>query len=385
MGFGPRVIVLASLGLIAAGATIDRGEDADSTHEIMARIVTALQVALPPSFDEERFQQAPRRAEILAALEELASHSERLERHSVRGNAGFAFLNHSLAADAREIHERYAHGHFEQSRFLLHNLIDVCVACHSRLPDEAERSLGRTLASHEAIADLPLDARARYEIATRQFDRALATLETWFADPAVSPGDVDLTGEYENYLEVSLRVRRDPQRAIHTFAKLLERADVPDRVRRNVETWIDSLAKLLVARLDGSPLKRAKARLQATRADEVARDQRAALVDAIAASGILHRYVTEQTEASPELGEAYYLLGVIEAEIGRSLWASQTEHFLETAIRIGPGEPYAEPALELLEAFLVTGYTGSGGEHVPADVRSRLAELGARIDRAKAR
>jgi hypothetical protein len=78
-------------------------------------------------------------------------------------------------------------------------------------------------------------------------------------------------------------------------------------------------------------------------------------------------------------------MGVIEADIGRSFWASQTEHYLETAIRIGPGEPYAEPAFELLEAFVVTGYTGSSGEHVPPDVREQLARSRALIDRAQKR
>ena len=375
----------ALAGLIAVGVGLARSEDRDSTHEVMARIVTALQVALPSSFDEASFRDSGRRADILAALEELADNSETLERHCAPSDAGPEFLSLSLAADTREIHRRYAEGRFEQSRFLLHNVTDVCIACHSRLPDDDVRLLGRTLVSDETIANLPLDQRAKYEIATRQFDRALVTFETWFTDPMISPGDIDLTGEFEDYLEVSLRVRRNPQRAIDTFEKLLERDDVPDRVRLNVKTWIGSLEALEVDRPPRSPIEQARAQMKSTGAAEVARDERSALVAAIAASGVLHRYIAEQTEASPELGEAYYLMGVIESDIGRSFRASQTEHFLEMAIRIGPGEPYAEPAFELLEAFVVTGYTGSSGERVPADVRERLAGLRALIDHAPKR
>jgi tetratricopeptide (TPR) repeat protein len=383
--FESRVPAFALAGLLAVGAVVAHSEDSDATHEIMSRIVTALQVSFPSSFDEASFQEPDRRAEILAALEELASNSEYLERHSARNDAGLAFLSHSLAADAREIHKRYAEGRFEQSRFLLHNVTDVCVACHSRLPDDDVRALGRTLINDQTVAKLPLDQRAQYEIATRQFDRALVSFETWFADPAVSPGDIDLTGEFEDYLEVSLRVRQDPQRAIDTFERLLERDDVPERVQLNMRTWIRSLAALEAGRPERSPIEQARAQLKSTGAAEVARDERSALVAAIAASGVLHRYVAAQTEASPELGEAYYLMGVIESDIGRSFWASQTEHFLETAIRIGPGEPYAEPAFELLEAFVVTGYTGSSGKHGPADVRERLAGLQTLIDRARDR
>lgn len=379
----PLLPALVLAGLVAASGLA--GDDAgdDSTNAIMSRIVNALQVALPVSFDEASFQDPRHRAEILSALEELAGNSELLESHTEGSDAGLAFMSLSLADDAREIHKRYADGRFEQSRFLLHSLTEICVACHSRLPDDRVRSLGTSLLSNETVARLPLDQRARYEIATRQFERALVSFETWFADPSISPGDVDLTGEFEDYLEVSLRVRQDPERAIATFEKLLERDDVPDRVRLNVKTWIGSLEALEVSRPEGSAIDQARALLHSTGAAEIARDERSAIVAAIAASGILHRYVAEQAETSPELGEAYYLMGVIEADIGRSFWASETEQFLETAIRVGPGEPYAEPAFELLEAFVVTGYTGSGGEHVPADVRKRLAELQALIDRAR--
>jgi tetratricopeptide (TPR) repeat protein len=382
-GFELRVSTFALATLIAGGAVIAHAEDDRSTQEFMSRIVTALQIALPPSFDEANYQNEGRRTEILAALEELANNGEGLERHASPSDFGLAFLSHSLAADAREVHARYADGRFEQSRFLLHNMTDVCVACHSRLPDDDSRSMGRTLVNDDAIAKLPLDQRAQYEIATRQFDRALVSFEAWFADPAVSPDDIDLTGEFEDYLEVSLRVRQDPQRAIKTFERLLERDDLPDRVQLNVKTWIASLEALEIDGSKRSPIERARDQMKSTDAAEIARDERSALVAAIAASGILHRYVAERTETNPEIGEAYYLMGVIESDIGRSFWASQAEHYLETAIQIGPDQPYAEPAFELLEAFVVTGYTGSGGEHVPPDVRKRLDRSRALIDRTQ--
>jgi tetratricopeptide (TPR) repeat protein len=377
-----RALASALAGLLVAVALMAHAKDAESTREIMSRIVAALQVALPSSFDEATFQDPERRADILAALEQLANNSERLEQHTAPADTGLAFLSHSLAADAREVHSRYADGRFEQSRFLLHGVTDVCVACHSRLPDVETRSLGTTLVNDETISKLPLDQRAQYEIATRQFDRALESFESLFADPATSLADVDLAGEFEDYLEVSLRVRQDPQRVIATFEKLLERDDVPERVRRNVETWIGSLQNLQVGGAQSDSVEKARGQMNSTSASETERDERSALVAAIAASGVLHRYIVEQSEPSPALGEAYYLMGVIESNIGRSFWASQTEHYLEAAIRIGPSEPYAEPAFELLEAFVVTGYTGSSGEHVPTDVRQRLDEIRALIDRA---
>jgi hypothetical protein len=51
---------------------------------------------------------------------------------------------------------------------------------------------------------------------------------------------------------------------------------------------------------------------------------------------------------------------------------------------MAPGEPFAPLALAQLREFLVSGYTGSGGRQVPADVQLRLAELQGLVERARA-
>jgi hypothetical protein len=93
----------------------------------------------------------------------------------------------------------------------------------------------------------------------------------------------------------------------------------------------------------------------------------------VTASSILHRYVA--TRSDGEAAEAYYLLGLIETKVGRSFWLSQAEAMLETSIRLAPGTPTAQRAFALLEDFLVAGYTGSGGTHVPPDIQAKLDEL----------
>jgi len=114
------------------------------------------------------------------------------------------------------------------------------------------------------------------------------------------------------------------------------------------------------------------ARVEVRRPD---RDERDALVDYLDASALLYRGLADARISRSEQADAYYLLGVIETRIGRSFWLSQAEAYLETAIRLAPGKPVARDAYALLEEFLVAGYTGSGGEHVPADVRQKLDTL----------
>jgi hypothetical protein len=101
-----------------------------------------------------------------------------------------------------------------------------------------------------------------------------------------------------------------------------------------------------------------------------------------AASSVLHRFVAAHPQDGRELAEAYYWLGVIESRVGRTFWLSQTEYFLEAAIRLAPSSPFAHKAYDLLEEFVVSGYTGSSGVNVPADEKARLQELRELIDRS---
>jgi hypothetical protein len=377
-------LLALSLALLAACSPAVGDSHEEPTRTFMSEFVRALQVVLPPSLSREKFADPDRRAEILEALHLLAANSGRLDRHAAGGESGFAFLSYSLARDIRDIEQRYSQGRTDEARFLLLHVTEVCVACHSRLPDDELHPLGRQLLATQELAALPPAERAQFEMATRQFDAAAASYEAAFADPTVSPEDFGLTGHLDGYLELCLQVQHDPERATRTLRKLAERDDLPAQQRANVNAWIESLAALPVDVPVEEATPRALALIAQAEDRERFPDERQALVTYIAASGLLQRYIAAQAEVDARVGRAYYLLGVIEAAIGRSLWASQTEQFLETAIRIGPGEPYAPEALALLQEFVAAGYSGSGGTHVPQEVRDHLEELRRLIESAGA-
>ena len=370
-------------GLSLFLSTRVRGEGPDpEARKIMAETVEALRVVLPLSLDGAQFSDPVNRVAVDAALESLAANARRLEGHGTSQEVGFAYLSGSLARDSLDIRNRFAEGRVDEARFLVRHLTETCVACHSRLPDDRKHVLGKRLTEQDAIAELPREERVQLEVATRQFDRALATYESLFSDPNASIAELDLSGDFENYLELCLRVQRDPHRAILNLEKLAARKDLPSRMQPQLKNWIEALQSLGDSS-DENAIEQARALVK-----PVLEDSRVSgsseLVQLIAASGLLHRYVAATSDSAEQVGEAYYLLGVIESRIGRSFWASQTEFFLETAIRMGPNERYADDAFALLEEFLVSGYTGSSGTHVPPDVVQRLQGLDDLMKRARA-
>jgi len=60
---------------------------------------------------------------------------------------------------------------------LVHDVVDVCSACHTRLPSPSDSPVAKDFLAGTETGLLPALERARLQIATRRFGDALATLE----------------------------------------------------------------------------------------------------------------------------------------------------------------------------------------------------------------
>jgi tetratricopeptide (TPR) repeat protein len=259
-----------------------------------------------------------------------------------------------------------------EARYLVQTLTETCVACHSRLPSS---SAPRSAAfAHELEEEkLPLDQRAKLAYATRQFDLAAELYEEMIRSGKYSANDLDMAGHLDDYLELSLRVLDEPREALAALETLEKRKDLSPALRQDLTAWIASLRELTTTKPHGSALDRAKTLLGHETERAELEFSRGELVNYLEASGLLHRAL--ERGMAGDRAEAYYLLGWIETRIGRTYWLSQAEAYLETAIRLAPGQPVAQNAYSLLEEFLVAGYTGSGGTHVPPDIQAKLDSL----------
>jgi tetratricopeptide (TPR) repeat protein len=349
--------------------------DEEPTRARMREIYAAMRFLLPLSLDGQRFEDPLMHQRVSQSLTLLDENAALLARHGSSREVPFAHLSRSLAADAHDIHVRFEQGHAREARYLVQTLTETCVACHSRLPAASDAPTSEGFLADANVKSLRLPQRAKLAYATRQFDDALALYEQMLVDPAVPASEIDLEGHLDDYLELVLRVRSDPERAQTALRKFAARKDLSPALRGEVGHWQTSLARLARRDQVASPLETARMEIAAAESGRPARDERDALVDYLDASALLHRQLATGGAPQADQADAYYLLGVIESRIGRSFWLSQAETYLETAIRLAPGEPVARDAYALLEEFLVGGYTGSSGTHLPPDVREKLDTL----------
>jgi len=356
-------------------ASAPRREESPETRALMGRIYEGLRVALPESVREEPFSDPARRADVAAALDLLAANADLLAAHA-DDDAVTAYLARSIARDAQQVREEYARGRYERSGFLLQQITENCVACHSRLPDPKDRPLARGFVDEASLAELSLEQRAGLQIATRRFDDALDTLERVLASPE-SP--VLMLDTLVDYLVVSIRVKGDFERPMPVLERFAKRPDLWEKLRRDVDYWISVLPELH-RRAEGEP------RLEVARAimDE-ARDAgrfpggHRAVAHYVVASSILERFVHTHGERDVAMAEAYYRLGLIEAWIGRNYWVTSAPFLLESAIRIAPHAPFSADAYAILEEETILSYEGAD-EEIPREEREHLDELHALIE-----
>ena len=358
-----------------AGAAEIRDEGMAATRATMQGIFSSLQTAFILSLNLDEYQAPKNREQIRAALDAMAARAKDLEAHGRPLSHSYDFLRSSLAADAREAVRRYKAGEYESSQFVLHQITENCFACHSRLPSKRKFDLGAGFISKAQLEALPLEARVKLAVATRQFNTALATCEMIFRSSEIPAAEIALMGAFEDYLKIMIRVESDYGRAIGALEQFSKRPDVPGYLQSQVGVWIASLRALGQEGNDNKGYARAKQLIKKGQLQNRYPVDRRGLVYFVAASGILHHHVNRKSEKASDLAEPNYLLGVAESYIGNSFWISETGFFLETAIRLAPGSPVAKQAYAFLEDFTIREFTGSGGGDLPEDVQASLKTL----------
>lgn len=370
---GFAVIVFVLSGTEPDGKSEQTAEE--GLRSTMRAIFQALTTALPLSLTAEQFENEANRPSIQPALQALADNAARLSSHAQDVPGRFDFLRQSLNSNAQEALDLFEQGHTEESRFLLHQLTDNCFLCHSRVPSSRPFPLGKHLLDHIPMSQLSPHERVRLAVAARQFDTALTTCEALFRSDDISATEIDLMAFFEDYMRIAIRVNNDFPRVIKTLETFRNRPDVPRYLDQQLVGWIDSLKALQEDKRQGDELSRGRALIEQGQRQNRFLADRQGLVYFIVASSLLHRYVNTGTTSKPQLAEAYYYLGAAESYVPRTSWISETEFLLETAIRLAPTSIYGKKAFAFLEEYLIVGYSGSSGLHLPSDVKRRLDDL----------
>lgn len=372
--FGLAAVLICVLG--ATQVSSSEWVEKEATRETMQVIFDSLRYLLQIDIGEGHLGSPENRQKVLEALRELDDQSAILAAHGFYEDTGGMFLASVLERYTLLLLRSYEQGEPERVQDLLYGITDVCIACHTRVPSPRDSPVARQFVDSKAIATLPAKKRARLQVATRRFNDALETLEM-LLESSKAGGPALLEDVLRTYLIVSVRVKGDMERPIPVLEVIEERSDSGSVWRRDIEEWLASLQHYRDTPFVSDPLQSARDIIEA--ADKGA-SRRGALVEYIAASSLLNRYLMSESADTMDVSEAHYLLGIAEYRIDRDDWLPQAELYLEVSIVLAPDAPWAERAYALLVEKIDRTYARSPSGRLPPDVEERLWELRQAID-----
>lgn len=373
------IIYPVIISLLVCSISIDARafQDRENTN-LMHNLLRALANAFMMTLQEEQIEQPDTYEQIAEAVRSLTENAEQLNTHGRNQGQRFDFLQQAMARNAYDAENQFFSGQYEDAQYSLQELTESCFSCHMRLPGSRQNDFGKQFSKALNMKTLPLEERAKLEVITRQFDAALTTYETLidrfpWDDPAFT-----FTETFENYLKVALRVRHEATRPLAMLHAVQGRSDIPSSLAEPIGDWIEGLNIIQTRSVENDTLAYARTLIQDAQLRRLFPDDRHGLVQLITASSILHQFIQAKPVPTDGVAEAYFLLAVTESHISTTSWISETEFFLETAIRLDPGAAFAPRAYAELETYILMTYGGL--EEIDPDILDYLNELKALIE-----
>ncbi len=331
-------------------------------YPAMHKAFDALSYLLPLSLKQQDDGSTTDFSILEDKLKQLLDSADRLDEHAKIRDAEFKSISRSFRSTVNQVDQAFRNERPQDALFLLLDLTQNCVVCHSRLPSATNFPFGQRLMARIDVDTMDRRDVAELYVATRQFDGALQILDEVISDMDVSPIDLDIDGTLIDYVDVSISVKQDFAPVRSMLDKLQARADLPYYMNRHAETWKKSMDALEPEIVAPPSVARARELFYTASGMSAAPAGRERVIHDLLAASMLRRIVDQQqpTEMPNELlAEAYYLLSIIELRtISTDSVVPQMEFLLEAAIRSDPKGPFAERAYALLEEYSYFSYAG---------------------------
>ncbi|MGR9093215.1 MAG: hypothetical protein ACU85U_21805 [Gammaproteobacteria bacterium] len=360
-----KFVFMLVLGL---GVTATAVHAEDTTASIMRDVYDAIAYLLPLSLRADTDTSAWDQELIEKKLVTLKAASAALKAHTA-GDAGeLRYLAGSFDEMTADVTKAFANEWPEFAYFSVMDLVQHCVACHSRVEAPSQALFGQRLISRMDTREIPPSDVIKLYVATRQFDAATRTIEKMLMAPDRHPIEADYSSLMVDYLQITIAAKREPAMAQQFLRRYLSRPDMPYYLKRRFEFWIETLQQLTPAIAAPPDFARAIEIFHAGDDVSPGPGNRMGAVHDVTAASILRRYLDAGGERNAEtLHEAYFVLGVIALRTLEPKSAvPEMEMLLATSIKAAPEGKHALEAYALIEEY---GYVHE--EHLAAQDTSQ--------------
>jgi hypothetical protein len=203
-------------------------------------------------------------------------------------------------------------GDYEFARSSIHGALQLCIQCHSRMPDNQNRKF---ILDPQGVATMKPLFRADFMAAARNFDGALSTYKQIIDYQSLARShSTEWENAAQNAVAISVRVKNDPDLSESIVDTILKSKDAPhfflakaQQWKTQIEEWRSNSLKL---KKGSNDLERAESLIRYSRDSKgpFYGDARSAYIYLLRATAYLHSFV-HQSNDPVSSGKAFMLLG----------------------------------------------------------------------------
>ena len=317
----------------------------------------------------------------------IEQNAERLSKAATELNAAgggspdpdpsISMIANQFAGEVNRAYQTLKTGHREYARTVFRSMTGYCMACHTKSGGVSFQNVP----APKVIQGLSSLEKAEFFASTRQFDNALEEYEKTIADRRVAEKQpFSWEKAVRSGLAVAVRVKKDPDKAMSIVNQVLnESPSAPYFLTEQARVWKKSIEKwksegVIKAQTENGYFVLANRLIDEARALQKYPADRSADIVYLRASSAVHdllSFAPNGTHAT----DALYLAGLCyEVLRDLNLWDMHEFYYLACIMK----SPHTNKSRECFNNYqrsVYFGYTGSGGTHIPSEVRNRLIEL----------
>lgn len=262
------------------------------------------------------------------------------------------------------------------SHWMLQELTNLCLDCHTRMPETHASSFQSGELQLEPGKFKNLYALATAQLIVRRYADAKNTFLRDIQDKLIKKDFENLLLPFQQILLIDTKVQRDLEGMEKTIDLYVKKETMPDSLKKTLKKWhkrIGFWKKDLFHKNGIQNDKELKLFIKnkLTPLKNTAYLDESYQVDLLIGSGLLSHYffINPETSLAPEVS---YWLGLLEKRLKRNDFFGSGDYFLKQCIRKYPRHPAAKECLIEYKESVEFDFSGSGGTIIPPEVQKEI-------------
>lgn len=347
----------------------------------MDQMLEQIFVLKPFIASDTSFEDPDNSAQISAALTQMAQLSGKIKHEEMINKSGFAVSGAALQQQLDEVVNVFDNGNKEYALWTLRSTLSVCMACHTQLPAVSTRF---TAMNADQVLANPFE-EAEFLFVIRNFDAAMPLYSKAIVGYPGDGVDVsDLEQAIYRQLYYYLRVARDPQGLAAALQEGAGNTQLPARLREQMEhlraaalSAQDRVYPQFTQDQTAELRQYVERMMNEQLAGDVSLDSPKAAIAALKLSSVLYEYLAAHPD-TPLKADILYWLSLCERRY--QSMESLPDLYLRQCVLEHPASPVADQCLADYVDSVTLAFTGSGGTHIPDDVKEELDRMRALVN-----